>query len=76
MSSRPYKHVRLQKEIKKLQENMCVICWMVDKKKARGHHVIPYSEDGPSGIGNFITLCDDCHKNYHARKINFDIYVF
>ncbi len=76
MATRPNSHVRQQKAIKDIQEGICTVCWDMQKQKARGHHVIPFSEDGSDSIVNFITLCDDCHKAYHSGKINIDIYRF
>ena len=73
---RPYSHVKKQQEIKELQNNICIIYWNSEKKEARGHHLIPYSEDGSDGILNFTTLCDSCHKKYHSGKLNIDIYRF
>ncbi|MES1120717.1 HNH endonuclease [Enterobacter hormaechei] len=76
VNRRPYSHSRQQKRIKELQANLCIVCWTDDKKQARGHHLIPFSEDGGDNIINFVTLCDECHKKYHAGKLNIDIYRF
>lgn len=73
---RPYSHTKQQGRIKEIQSNICTVCWADEKKKARGHHLIPYSEEGSDAIINFITLCDDCHAKYHAGKLNLDIYRF
>ncbi|WP_227671430.1 HNH endonuclease [Psychrobacter sp. 72-O-c] len=74
--SRPYSHIKQQREIKRLQNHLCTVCWNTEKKEARGHHLIPYSEDGSANIINFVTLCDDCHKKYHNGKLKIDIYRF
>ena len=37
--NRSYSHVKKQREIKKIQENICIICWYSDENKARGHHL-------------------------------------
>lgn len=73
---RPYSHTKKQREIKEIQTHICIVCWNLKKKEARGHHLIPYSEDGGDNIINFLTLCDDCHKKYHARELQMDIYRF
>ena len=73
---RPYSHTKAQQEIKEIQGNICIVCWSTEKRIARGHHLIPYSEDGSDHTINFVTLCDNCHKKYHAGKLNIDIYVF
>lgn len=76
MSKRPHSHSSQQKKIKEIQADLCIVCWTDEKKEARGHHLIPYSEDGSDNIINFVTLCDECHKKYHAGKLNIDIYRF
>ncbi|EHT4943646.1 HNH endonuclease [Shewanella sp. SR43-4] len=76
MTKRPYSHTKQQKKIKEIQEHICIVCWDHDRKKARGHHLIPFSEEGSDNIINFVTLCDDCHKKYHAGKLNLDFYRF
>ena len=76
MTNRCYSHVKQQKAIKAAEEHICVVCWADDKKHARGHHLIPFSEDGPASLSNFVTLCNDCHKKYHAKKLNIDLYRF
>jgi 5-methylcytosine-specific restriction endonuclease McrA len=73
---RPSDHTHQQKQIKEVEGNICLVCWDVNGKRARGHHLIPYSEDGSSHIKNFVTLCDSCHSLYHARKLNISIYRF
>lgn len=73
---RPYSHTRRQREIKEIQANICIVCWETERKLARGHHLIPYSEEGSDDIINFVTLCDDCHKKYHSGKLSIDIYRF
>ncbi|WP_376785656.1 HNH endonuclease [Atlantibacter hermannii] len=55
---------------------MCIVCWETEKKKARGHHLIPFSEDGSAELVNFVTLCDECHIKWHAGKLNINIYRF
>lgn len=76
MNRRPQSHVNQQKKIKEVQADMCLVCWIDEKQRARGHHLIPFSEDGSDHILNFATLCDDCHKRYHAGKLKIDIYRF
>lgn len=75
-TKRPYEHTKQQRKIKETQGNICIICWADERRLARGHHLIPFSEDGSDNILNFVTLCDDCHKKYHAGKLKIDIYRF
>jgi 5-methylcytosine-specific restriction endonuclease McrA len=74
--TRPYSHTKQQAKIKDLQSHVCIVCWNTERKKARGHHLIPYSEEGSDNIINFVTLCDDCHTKYHAGKLSMDVYRF
>ncbi|WP_404827601.1 HNH endonuclease [Delftia acidovorans] len=76
MNKRPYSHNSQQKRIKEVQAYLCVVCWSDEKKEARGHHLIPFSEDGSENITNFATLCNKCHRDYHAGRLNIDIYRF
>jgi 5-methylcytosine-specific restriction endonuclease McrA len=73
MVRRPSSHLRSQKEIKEMHEHACAWCWQVNKKQARGHHIIKYSENGSDHISNFVTLCDDCHRQYHRGELSIDI---
>ena len=72
MSKRSYQHVKAQKKGKELDSYMCFFCNAVDKKN-HGHHIVLYSEDGDASIGNMITLCPKCHREYHAGRLQVDI---
>ena len=75
MSKRSYQHVKAQKKGKELDSYMCFFCNVVDKKN-HGHHIVPYSEGGDASIGNMMTLCPKCHRDYHARRLQVDIVRF
>ncbi|BET41157.1 MULTISPECIES: HNH endonuclease signature motif containing protein [Atlantibacter] len=73
---RPASHSKSQRVIKEQEAYICIVCWETEKKKARGHHLIPFSEDGSAELVNFVTLCDECHIKWHAGKLNINIYRF
>ena len=75
MNSRSYDHVKAQKEGKKRDSYMCFFCGRICTKN-HGHHIIQYAEDGPGTASNIITLCQECHREYHAGKIQIDIGTF
>ena len=41
-----------------------------------GHHIMLYSEGGEADVRNMITLCPECHRDYHSGKIKLDISRF
>ena len=69
-------HLKSQKQVKIVENSICIVCCETRPEKAHGHHLIPYSEGGSSDLGNFLTLCRDCHVEYHAGKLNIDIIRF
>ena len=77
---RPPEHVRAQREGKERDEYMCAFCHkqVTDEERylIQGHHIIQYAEDGPATKDNIITLCKECHDDYHAGKLNIDISAF
>jgi 5-methylcytosine-specific restriction endonuclease McrA len=72
MTKRNSKHIKAQKEGKRLDEYMCFFC-LDTFKGNHGHHIILYSEDGIASVNNMITLCPDCHRKYHSGKLNIEI---
>ncbi len=72
---RDFKHINAQKEAKERDGYVCMICGKYSEK-AQGHHVIYVSEGGPASTKNMITLCDECHRDYHRGKLKIDIGTF
>ncbi|MBE9128636.1 MULTISPECIES: HNH endonuclease [unclassified Coleofasciculus] len=72
---RPKEHLKVQKVVKQRDGYKCEICGQVTQN-AHGHHVIPFSEDGPADLKNMMTLCPDCHKAYHKGDLHVDIWRF
>ena len=68
-------HIRAQREVKERDGYVCMICGRYCSK-AQGHHVIYVSEGGPASTRNIITLCDQCHRDYHSGKLKIDIGTF
>ena len=69
------KHVKAQKDGKKLDQYVCFFC-LRQFEGNHGHHIMLYSEGGQASVQNMITLCPDCHKEYHRGKIKLDITRF
>lgn len=72
MSKRSYQHVKAQRKGKEADAYMCFFCNSVAKGN-HGHHIVLYSEDGDASVGNMITLCPKCHRDYHSGKLKIDI---
>ena len=72
---RSKEHIQAQKEAKVLDNYMCCFC-LRQFRGNHGHHLILYSEGGQASITNMITLCPQCHREYHSGKINLDIVRF
>lgn len=68
-------HLKAQKEAKERDGHICMICGKYDPK-CHGHHVIMVSEGGPATKRNVITLCPQCHRDYHSGKLKIDIGMF
>ena len=68
-------HLNAQKEGKKRDGYMCMICGKFCED-AQGHHVIEVSEGGPATSNNIITMCPQCHRDYHRGKLKIDIGMF
>ncbi|MFC4488479.1 HNH endonuclease [Chromobacterium aquaticum] len=69
---RSNKHISAQKTGKELDAYICFFCNKVDRGN-HGHHIILFSENGSASIDNIITLCPECHREYHAGRIKIDI---
>lgn len=72
---RDYNHSKVQKAGKERDGYICMVCGRFSDK-AEGHHVIELSEGGPASINNIITLCSQCHKDYHRGVLKIDIGTF
>lgn len=68
-------HKWAQKEGKMRDGYTCMICGKYCKD-AQGHHVIKVSEGGPATTQNIITLCPQCHREYHSGELKVDIGMF
>ncbi len=68
-------HKRAQKEGKERDGFVCMICGKYCEK-AQGHHVIYVREGGPASRKNMVTLCDECHKDYHSGILKIDLGTF
>jgi predicted HNH restriction endonuclease len=40
------------------------------------HHAIPVKDGGSDDSENLWTVCTDCHKLIHARRLEFSKYLF
>ena len=69
------KHIRAQKDGKKLDQYVCFFC-LKQCQDNHGHHIMLYSEGGQASVQNMITLCPECHREYHKGKLNLDIIRF
>lgn len=69
---RPIEHIRAQKEGKRKENNVCVVCGR-KTRNAEGHHLIPFSECGPADDVNITAMCRRCHRLYHSGKLPIDI---
>ncbi len=72
---RDKEHLRAQKEGKERDGYMCFVCGK-QCKGVHGHHVIEVSEGGPASSRNIITLCPECHRDYHRGKLKIDFGTF
>ena len=72
---RDSKHISVQKQGKERDGYVCMICG-VYCDKAQGHHILYVSEGGPASKKNIVTLCDNCHRDYHSGKLKIDIGSF
>ncbi len=72
---RESKHLNAQKKGKILDAYVCFFCHLICKKN-HGHHIIKYAEGGVASTDNIITLCPQCHRDYHSGKIKVDIFRF
>lgn len=68
-------HIKAQKEGKILDDYVCFFC-LRKFKSNHGHHIILYSESGEPSVQNMITLCPECHRDYHSGKIKLDLNRF
>ena len=57
------------KAVKKSSGFRCAWCGCYLTER---HHIIPFSEDGPSTEDNLILLCGSCHTDAHKGKISRD----
>ena len=72
---RSKEHIKAQKDGKILDEYVCFFCNRQFRGN-HGHHIIQYSEGGEASVQNMITLCPECHREYHSGKIRLDISRF
>ena len=72
---RDYSHTKVQKAGKERDGYICMVCGTYSDK-AEGHHVIEVSEGGPASTNNIITLCPQCHRDYHSGKLKIEIGMF
>lgn len=66
----PKKLVReWSKKIRKRDNYTCANCGKTNKTSAQAHHIFPQSRFPELACeeGNGITLCPDCHTDYHQR---------
>ena len=70
--TRSYPHLKAQKAGKEQDEYVCFFCNTVQKKN-QGHHIMFYSENGDASVGNIITLCPECHTDYHRGILHIDL---
>ena len=68
-------HKKAQKLAKEQDEYTCFFCNKTFKSN-HGHHLIQYVHGGDPSVNNMITLCSECHRDYHSGKIKADIIRF
>lgn len=68
-------HRKAQKDGKERDGYVCMICGKYCEN-AHGHHVIYVSEGGPATTNNIVTLCEECHRDYHNGNLKIDIGTF
>lgn len=73
--NRDSNHVNAQKQGKERDGYVCMICG-TRCDNAQGHHMIYVSEGGPASKKNIVTLCDNCHRDYHNGILKIDIGSF
>ena len=74
-NKRSGEHLRAQREGKELDQYVCFFC-LKKFQGNHGHHIMLYSEGGEADVRNMITLCPECHRDYHSGKIKLDISRF
>lgn len=72
---RDSEHKKSQNKGKERDGYVCMICGQYSER-AQGHHVIYVSEGGSASTRNIVTLCDECHKDYHHGRLKIDIGTF
>lgn len=68
-------HIYAQKAGKEYDVNTCFFCNRQFEGN-HGHHIALYSEGGEASVQNMITLCPECHRDYHRGKIKIDLSRF
>lgn len=68
-------HIRAQREGKELDQFVCFFC-LKQFQGNHGHHIMLYSEGGEPSVNNMVTLCPQCHRDYHSGKIRLDLSRF
>ena len=68
-------HIRAQKEGKEADQFVCFFC-LRQFQGNHGHHIMLYSEGGEPSVNNMVTLCPQCHRDYHSGKIKLDLSRF
>ncbi len=57
----------IRKRVYKLDNYSCVYCGGKNRV-LQAHHIKKLSEDGSNNFDNLVTLCLDCHNNYHQKE--------
>lgn len=51
-------------------DGKCAECGKLLEPSWHGHHIVPFSEGGPTSVENGRALCPDCHRKEHLKKGN------
>lgn len=72
---RSSEHIAAQRAGKEADVFMCFFC-LRQFKGNHGHHLMLYSEGGEATVQNMVTLCPECHRDYHRGIIKLDLSRF
>jgi 5-methylcytosine-specific restriction endonuclease McrA len=61
-------HVKVQKEGKARDLNVCQICG--SRENVEGHHILDVQYGGAANVDNIIALCRKCHQKVHKGLID------
>ncbi|MEP9408592.1 HNH endonuclease signature motif containing protein [Peribacillus frigoritolerans] len=63
---------RIKKDYYKIHPKVCNRCYSPNKVEL--HHIIPLLEGGTHNFDNLIPLCFECHREWHGRHCDHQVY--